>query len=80
MGQLEVFKFLEKQRELNDKWFTTKDIREALKSEGLSNGYLDGINSDLLKLANFKLIEMRGVGIWEHYKEWRGIKNIYKNE
>ena len=74
MGQQDILYFLKDQRRLNDKWFTIKQIKEELKIKGLSNGSIQGVASDLFKLASFNQIQAQGVGIWKHHKEFRAYK------
>lgn len=54
-----------------DAWLTLKDIREALKEKGKSNGTLHGVPNDAYKLATFGYIDVRGRGIWTHVKEFK---------
>lgn len=75
MGQKEVLDFLNEQRELNDNWFKVADIRIALEKKGYSNGCIKGLFNSLYKLASFNIIEVRGIGLWKHHKEFRAYKS-----
>ena len=72
MGQQDVLLALVDLRKINDDWFSSKQIIEFM----LSNKSLDNkgknVYDDLLRLAAFNLIEVRGVGMWNHHKEFRG--------
>lgn len=74
MSQDDVHDFLKEQRKLDEnKWFRVKDIQDALREKGLSEGVLKGVSNDLYMLMRFGDIEWRGVGIWKHYKEFRAL-------
>ena len=68
MSQEDVLDVLEGRR---GEWLTTKDIKDGLKLAGKSNGTLQGANNDIYKLACFGLIEVKGEGLWRHYKRFR---------
>lgn len=73
MGQQEVYQVLLELRKKSNKWYTTKQIKERMFKQGFSDGYVRGVGSDLLRLAIFKLIKVKGVGIWEHHKEFQAF-------
>ena len=79
MGQQEARQFLEKERESHDNWFRIGEIRNALIHRGVSNGGIKGLASDLYKLATFNVIQVKGVGLWKHHKEFRAYKNDKRN-
>lgn len=74
MSQADVLEFLETMRIRTDEYFTATEIRNCLKDNGHSNGVLKGVSSDLVALASFGFIEWKGVGVWKHHKEFRGLK------
>jgi hypothetical protein len=81
MGQEIVLNALDCLRKINDKWHTSREVITYIKTnyKGINN--IKGIYTDLLKLAEFRLIEIRGVGMWEHHKEFRGLLiNEYKSK
>lgn len=74
MGQYEVEQYLKKQREENpDKWFTIKEIKEGLEGTA-SPTTLKNIHSHLFRLSQFGYIKVKGVGLWDHHKEFQGKK------
>ena len=62
---------LEVLRARPEAWLTMKDIKDALKEKGKSNGSLHGVANDVYKLAAFGFIEVRGVGLWKHYNTFK---------
>ena len=72
MTQLEVIDALKDLRRINDKWYTSTQIIEFMKDNKRLNGSGKTIYDDLLRLSMFGLIEIRGVGLWNHHKEFRG--------
>lgn len=57
MGQYEVFKWLKMQAECGQtQYFTPQEVEKGLKAQGLSNGALQGIRRDLIKLSISKII------------------------
>lgn len=72
MAELDVLLFLEEQRKINKDWFRVCEIKEALKEKGVSDGALTRVNKQISKLALYGMIEFRGVGVWDHYKVFRG--------
>lgn len=70
MGQREVLKFLKDERKKSNRWITIYEIRDALKS----NGSLRHLNNNLYKLYMFGMIETKGVGLWQHHKEFRYLQ------
>lgn len=75
MGQNEVFDFLREQRAKKpEKWFSVKEVKEALKNNIDNPSYhtLNKTTSHLYKLAHYGLIHAKGVGVWKHYKVFRG--------
>lgn len=72
MGQQECLDWLKDQKKTNpNKWFRTKDVVEGMKEKGLGVGTLRKTGVYLFKLAVCNDIDVRGVGFWEHYKEFR---------
>lgn len=71
LGQAEILKHLKHKRKYTDEWFTASRIRMELKENGND---CPGIHNDLMKLAQFKFIQWRGMGLWKHRKEFRGKK------
>ena len=76
MGQREVIEFLEKQRQTSDRWFDMKDIKSCLLEEKVSNSTIQKLAGTMFTLMIFDMIEMKGVGIWEHKKLFRGKKQV----
>lgn len=68
MSQDDVLEVL---RARPETWLSMKDIKEALKAKGKSNGILHGVPNDVYKLASFGFIDARGRGLWDHVKEFR---------
>ena len=72
MGEYEIKEFLEEQKKLNpDKWFSMQEIRQALKTKGLSENCLNKITQQLGKLVLFGIIDYRTVNVWENFKVFR---------
>lgn len=71
MSQSDVEGFLREQRKKTAKWFSAKEVREALTKEGHSNGTINGVYDDLYKLTAFGHIEFKGEGLWKHKKLFR---------
>lgn len=69
MSQTDCLEWLQKQDP--DKWFRVKHVQDGLASEGKGNGTIRGVSHDLMRLTLFNDLEMRGVGTWKHYKEFR---------
>lgn len=79
MGQIEVYEFLKAQRSCgNHQFWTIKEVVKALKEQGMSNGSLEGVKGDLVKLelAHYLdgLVQRNG---WN--RAWR-IKLKYVNK
>lgn len=68
MSQEDVLEILKARPEA---WLSLKDIREALKEKGKSNGTLHGVPNDAYKLATFGYIEVRGRGLWKYKVEFK---------
>lgn len=67
--------FLQEQRKLDpDRWFRVKEIQEGLAEKGLGNGTVKNVPQHLFALIRWGDIEWRGVGIWQHHKEFRAKK------
>ena len=72
MSQADCLEWLEEQRRIDpDRWFRVKDVQRGLSIKGLGNGTCSNVSSHLLKLRNCGDILMRGIGFWEHYKEFK---------
>lgn len=72
MSQQDCLEWLKEQKKKHpDKWFRVKDVQEGLKKMGKGNGTCKNVPQHLLKLRNFGDIQMRGVGFWKHYKEFK---------
>lgn len=72
MSQQDCLNFLTDQKKKNpDKWFRVKHVQEGLRKRGLGNGTCKNVASHLLKLTVCGDIQMRGIGAWEHYKEFK---------
>jgi len=69
VSQEDCLNWLKKQE--SGKWFRVKDVQEGLKSEGKGNGTIKNVAKHLLILTNWGDLKMRGVGAWEHYKEFK---------
>ena len=69
MSQADCLDWLKRQDP--DKWFRVKEVQDGLESEGKGNGTIRGVSHDLMRLTLFNDLEMRGVGTWKHYKEFR---------
>lgn len=77
MSQQDCLDFLRAMRESDpNKWFRIKEVQEALREKGLGNGTIKKVGSHLYKLAVCGDLDVRGIGIWEHYKEFRYSKEI----
>lgn len=72
MGQGDVLEFLkEKRNNKNNNWFSLSEIKENLKQSGVSDKVLSKVHSWTYKLCAFDLLEVKGVGIWNHKKLFR---------
>jgi len=74
MGQAEVLRYLKEQRKLSDKWFSAKEIRGGLRSNGRSESSLTSIYDNLYKLTVYNIIQAKGIGLWKHTKLFRAFK------
>lgn len=59
MGQIEVYEFLKDKRALEDTYFSVKQVCEGLRERGFSNGILQGVRGDLLRLEWAGYLEVR---------------------
>lgn len=73
MGQPEILKALNNLRAKNDNWHTAKGLKQYMIDNKMLRDNGSGMSQDLLRLALFKLIEIKGVGLWNHHKEFRGL-------
>jgi len=76
MGQSDVLELLQELRKKNNKWYILRDIKRLMYDKGYSNGVVRGVSSDLLRLSIFNLIKIRGVGVWDHHKEFQAYATI----
>ena len=61
----------EKNKKHPRKWFRIKDVQEGLQEEGKGSGTIRNVGKHLLILTNWGDLRMRGIGAWEHYKEFK---------
>jgi tyrosine-protein phosphatase YwqE len=76
MGQEEALEALKQLRKVNSDWHNLKDITEKLKLMKCTSGQIKGLSTDLIKLANKRMIECRLniiLGNWNINKEYRAI-------
>lgn len=60
MGQIDVYYWLKNQYEIgNTQWFTVQEISKGLKDNGATNGMLDKLRVDCIKLAVSKCIKVK---------------------
>lgn len=71
MGQGEIYLFLYEKRKHSEKWFSSKEIIEAISKEKKEPLCKSRVYQCLLKLTIFNFLECRGMGIKKHYKEFR---------
>lgn len=72
MGQLEVIKFLELQRDKGiTKHFTIQEIQKGIKEMGATDGQLKGVGNNCYKLSCCNIVAVRGQGLWNHRKLFR---------
>ena len=72
MSQQDCLDWLAEQKKLNPyRWFNVKEVQEGLRVKGLGNGTIRNVSKHLLILTNWGDLRMRGVGVWNHYKEFR---------
>ena len=72
MSQQDCFDYLMDQKlKYPDIWFRIKDVQDGLREQGKGNGTIKGVGSHLMKLTTCGDIQMRGIGVWKHYKEFR---------
>lgn len=72
MSQQDCLDWLKEQKKNNpEKWFRVKDVQEGLLNQGKSNGTVKNVGKHLLILTQWGDLRMRGVGVWEHYKEFK---------
>lgn len=76
MGQSEVYNILKANK---NKWFRARDVQDLLTKEGYTNGVVHNAPDDLIRLALFGFVEVKGHGIFSHYKEFR-VKNTKKKK
>lgn len=69
MGQLEILNYLKQQyKKVPKKWFTATEIMHGLKENGATPGAIKRTHVCLMRLATFKLIRFKGLGVWKHTK------------
>lgn len=57
MGQFDVYNWLKIRALIEpEKWYTIQEITRGLKENGLTNGALEGIRADCIKLSVSKCI------------------------
>lgn len=72
MSQMDCLHWLQDQKEKNpNRWFRVKDVQEGLRQKGKGDGTLRNVGKHLLILTQWDDLRMRGVGFWEHYKEFK---------
>lgn len=72
MSQQNCLEWLTDQKKKDPKrWFRVKDVQKGLRQQGKGNGTCKNVAVHLIKLRNCGDIQMRGVGLWEHYKEFK---------
>lgn len=72
MSQQDCLDWLKEQHRKNpDRWFRVKEVQAGLARKGKGNGTIKNVSVHLLKLRNWGDIQMRGVGGWKHYKEFK---------
>lgn len=68
MGQVDVYLFLKKCRQLGDNsFYSVKQVEEALRNLGFTNGVLQGVRGDLTKLTVMGYLDTqnaRGLSEW----------------
>jgi len=75
VSQQDCLDWLKEQYKLDPAgWFRVKDVQEGLRSMGAGNGTVKNVAVHLLKLRNCGDIQMRGIGAWKHYKEFKAKK------
>jgi len=78
MSQADIQEFLEEERKLNDKWFTSVEIKKKFKEQNKLG--VNGVYDDLMRLSIFNIIECKGEGFWKHKKKFRGKKDDCKKD
>ena len=72
MSQQDCLDWLREQKNIDDnKWHKIKDIQAGLKEKGLGNGTVRNAWSHVMKLCASGDLEFRGVGLWDHHKEFK---------
>lgn len=72
MSQQDIYDWLkERKKKEPDRWWRVKEIQEGLAEMGKGNGTLKNVPQHLFSLMRWGDIEWRGVGIWQHHKEFR---------
>ena len=78
MGQIEVYELLKKERLTgNDVYFAPADVKKLLKENGYTNGCLEGVWKDLLKLSDSGYLEFKMSGKFSDWKRLYRIKDKY---
>ena len=73
IGQTEVYKCLQELRKINKRWHTTQEVKNYLIGKGYSAGIINNVRINLLQLAAFNMIEMKGIGLIKHFKVYRAV-------
>ena len=72
MSQRDVLDFLrEQQQKTPNKWFTKEEVKTGLQNNNGEKSNQRRTTNHLFTLAQFCLIEVKGVGIWKHKKYFR---------
>ena len=76
MGQIEVFELLKNERKVgNDSFFSVSEVQKLMKEHGYTNGMIEGVRGDLLRL------ELGGNGYLEvkmsgKYYDWKRLYRV----
>lgn len=79
MAQKEVLDALKEWRIISDEWLTSSQVYNRLYSKVKRPPQKATVINSLYKLASWNIIEWRGIGIYEHRKEFRGKKTRLNN-
>lgn len=76
MGQKEVYEFLSKNPK---KWFSIREIKEALDKK-YPEGTIRNVSNYLYRMAVYKIVEVKGKGIWNYHVYFRLNKQKKRNK
>ena len=80
MGQSDVMMWLENQRVKGEEFYTITQIQKGIQDMGLGNGAVKNVGGNCYQLCCFGILEVKGVGLWNHKKLFRLNKKYVRKK